>query len=158
MPSLQPCLRRCALRTMRSRRRKSCRAPPTTVAPQGVRVCRCDKRQADRARIVRRQQCRPAEKGRGMRKLLPLPLAMLTLPAAMCERREPSMEIRTVELSVPALCLPANKILAGPGTVSHLLTGDEAADLSIGSASALNTAHLRAGDAHVARRLQEMNS
>jgi hypothetical protein len=59
------------------------------------------------------------------------------LLAAACETTQPGVEVRTVQVPVPQPCLAADEIPAEPGTVSHLLTGVAAHDLTVVAASAL---------------------
>jgi hypothetical protein len=62
-------------------------------------------------------------------------LVLLTLTA--CTATNPGVEVRTVQVPVPQPCLAADQIPAEPGTVSHLLTGVAAHDLTVVAASAL---------------------
>ena len=82
---------------------------------------------------------------------------MLTLPAVMCETREPGIEFRTGELPVPALCLPADKIPAEPGTVAirALATKPRTCQLSC---VRFHSARLGSGNARGASRLRGVNS
>ena len=73
-----------------------------------------------------------------MRKLLLLPVVLLTLPAAMCETREPGVEVRTVQVPVPAPCVAVEDIPPEPPTVGDHLTGDKARDFDIVVPSALS--------------------
>jgi hypothetical protein len=59
------------------------------------------------------------------------------LLAAACETTQPGVEVRTVLVPVPQPCLTADQIPAEPPTVSHLLTGVAAHDLTVVAASAL---------------------
>jgi hypothetical protein len=61
----------------------------------------------------------------------------ICLCCTACATDQPGIEVRTVEVPVPQPCLAADEIPAEPPTVSHLLTGNAAADLAIVSASAL---------------------
>lgn len=72
-----------------------------------------------------------------MKKLLLLPVVLMTLPAATCETRKPGVEIRTVEIPVLRACVSLEVI---PAELSHFgdrLAGDCAQDLPIVAASAL---------------------
>lgn len=70
-----------------------------------------------------------------MNRLSFIPLALLGLAA--CQTAEPGIEVRTVQVPVPQPCLPLSEIPAEPETVSRLLNGMAAHDLSIVAASAL---------------------
>lgn len=66
-------------------------------------------------------------------------LAILSaLALAACNHTQPGVEIRTVKVPTPVACLPADRIPAEPGTVSHLLNGVAAHDLAVVAASALD--------------------
>jgi hypothetical protein len=72
-----------------------------------------------------------------MRKLLMLPVLLLTLPAAMCETTEPGIEVRTVEVPTPVPCVDEAAVPAEPPQVGDQLTGDAVHDLGIVAPSAL---------------------
>lgn len=72
-----------------------------------------------------------------MKKLLFLPVVLLTLPAAMCEGPQPGIEVRTVQVPVPVPCMDKADIPAEPATVGERLTGDKAKDFDILAPSAL---------------------
>lgn len=72
-----------------------------------------------------------------MKKLLMIPVMLLTLPAAMCETRQPGVEVRTIEVPVPVPCLAEDQIPVEPARVGEQLTGDPRIDLPIVSSSAL---------------------
>lgn len=58
-----------------------------------------------------------------------------------CSHNEPGIEVRTVEVPVPAPCLPRNEIPDEPEPVADRFTGDKAKDFDIlvPSAIALRT-------------------
>lgn len=65
-------------------------------------------------------------------------LVAISLYTSACQSTAPGgIEVRTVEVPVPQPCLPLSEIPAEPETVSHLLNGMAAHDLSIVAASAL---------------------
>lgn len=72
-----------------------------------------------------------------MRKLLMVPVVLLTLTAATCKHSEPGIEVRTVEVPVPVPCMAKDQIPAEPATVGAQLTGNPAIDLPIVVKSAL---------------------
>lgn len=72
-----------------------------------------------------------------MRKLLLLPVVLLTLPAAMCETREPGIEVRTVYVPQPQPCVAKDEIPVEPPAVGDRLTGNKATDFDIVAPSAL---------------------
>lgn len=72
-----------------------------------------------------------------MRKLLMLPVLLLTLPAAMCETAQPGIEVRTVEVPTPVPCVEESAVPAEPPQVGDQLTGDAVHDLGIIAPSAL---------------------
>lgn len=54
-----------------------------------------------------------------------------------CSHNQPGIEVRTVEVPVPAPCIPRDKIPDEPATVGDRLTGDPVLDLPTVAASAL---------------------
>lgn len=64
-------------------------------------------------------------------------IAISAMALAGCQTTQPAVEVRTVEVSTPVPCLPADQIPAEPDTVADQLTGNAAADLPIVAASAL---------------------
>lgn len=72
-----------------------------------------------------------------MRKLLMLPIVMLTLTAGMCETTEPAIEVRTVEVPTPVPCVAASDVPAEPPQVGDQLTGNAVHDLGVLAPNAL---------------------
>lgn len=79
-----------------------------------------------------------------MKKLLFLPVVMLTLPAAMCSTtQQPGIEVRTVEVPVPVACVNEGDI--PDPTPETPLTGDARVDTGLLKAENLDL-RAEAGD------------
>lgn len=72
-----------------------------------------------------------------MRKLLMLPVLILTLPAAMCQTSEPGVRVETVNVPTPVPCVDPAKVPDEPPQVGDQLNGDAVHDLGIVAPSAL---------------------